>query len=76
MVTTTNIMTAGLCSVSGSRLVTSTWQTPNVAIAVPATHLVEGMAVGYVNGEFAAQAVAADKHSRQAKPAAPPRGFR
>jgi hypothetical protein len=76
MVTTKTTTTAALHSLSASRIATPMWQTPNAATAVPATRLITGAAAGYANGGFAAQAVVADKHSRQAKPAAPPRGSR
>ena len=76
MVTTMVLTTtAAPCPTSSSRLGTPMWQTPNAA-ATQATRVIPGTVAGYATGGFAAQAVAADKHSRQAKPAAPPRGSR
>ena len=75
MVSITFTATAAPCPTSSSRLGMPTWQTPNAA-RIPATRLIDGMVAGYATGGFAVEAVAADKHSRQAKPAAPPRGPR
>ena len=75
------IMTPAAPSVvSTPRIATRPWQMPSVALAVPATHVsalgTSRTAAGYGTSGFDASAVIADKHSRQAKPAAPPRGSR
>jgi hypothetical protein len=62
--------------VSTPRIATSQWQMSNAALAAPATRVRNTVAVGYGTSGFAASALVADKHSRQAKPAAPPRGSR
>ena len=81
MVKITTMTPAALPVVSTPCTVTPTWQMPNATgvAAVPATRvrtLIGATAAGYGTSGFAASAVVADKHSRQAKPAAPPRGSR
>jgi hypothetical protein len=76
MVITTTMTLAALPMVSTPRLATSEWQLPNAALAAPAIRVRNTVAVGYGTSGFAASAIVADKHSRQTKPAAPPRGSR
>ncbi|WP_338183386.1 hypothetical protein [Jatrophihabitans sp.] len=71
-------MTTALLPTSLSSAATRMWQTTEAvaAYAYPATPVFAGHSAGTGIGGFAAPAVVADKHSRQAKPAAPPRGPR
>ena len=89
MVTKTTMTPAALPIVSTPRVAMFEWQMTNAADAVnggvttPVTALfgIDTAAARYGTARygtsgFAASAVVADKHSRQAKPAAPPRGPR
>lgn len=81
MVKNPNMTLAALPTVSTPRIATPTWQMQPAAIALPATRVsaltgTNATAAGYGTSGFGASAVVADKHSRQAKPAAPPRGPR
>jgi hypothetical protein len=70
-------MTTALLPLIASNAAAHMWQTPEVsAYAYPATRVFAGHSAGTGIGGFEALAVIADKHSRQAKPAAPPRGLR
>jgi len=77
MVSITTMTPAALPMVSTPCVATSFWQMPNVTLAVPATRVrIATVGAGYGTSGFAGSAVDTDKHSRQAKPAAPPRGSR
>lgn len=82
MVTNTTMTPAALPIVSTPRVATFEWQMTNVIGAAGANRVfaLAGMCdtadARYGTSGFAASAVVADKHSRQAKPAAPPRGSR
>lgn len=77
MVTITTMTPAALPMVSTPCIVTPEWQMQNATFAAGATRvLIDTAAARYGTSGFAASAVVADKHSRQAKPAAPPRGPR
>ena len=80
MVTNTTMTPAALPMVSTPRVATFEWQMTNAAagaIRVPALiGMGDTAAARYGTSGFAASAVVADKHSRQTKPAAPPRGSR
>jgi len=76
MVINTTMTPAALPMVSTPCIATF-WQMPNVTLAVPATRVrIATVGAGYGTSGFAGSAVDTDKHSRQAKHAAPPRGFR
>jgi hypothetical protein len=77
MVSNQNLTTA-LLPLSTSGAATRMWQTTEAvaAYAYPATPVFAGHSADSGIGGFAAPAVVADKHSRLAKQAAPPRGIR
>lgn len=82
MVSITITPTVALHPVSTPCFAATTWQPQNaVPASLAATRLVMGAALiepaaRYGTSGFAGSAVVADKHSRQVKPAAPPRGPR
>jgi hypothetical protein len=77
MVTNTTMTPAALPIVSTPSIATHEWQMSNATFGAGATRvLIDTAAARYGTSGFGASAVVADMHSRQAKPAAPPRGSR